>query len=120
MAERGTMGDLRRSMMYCMDGDHDYQEEKVAVCTECGGKYRPAGGPCIHEHPSQYQRTLEGFMCGVCGVDWQPGHTCLRQPTAKEVQDMREQAYWLRVMEDVLDHFGYATQVAAPAAWEAV
>lgn len=115
---------------------------EVAICTECGAKYRPAGGPCIHEQRSEMWAIAEGWpkpdtaifeeldrqarttgydcRCAHCGVLWQPGHTCLRQPTTKEVADMREQAYWLRVMEDVLDHFGYETQLAAPAYWEAL
>lgn len=112
------------------------------LCAVCGGWYRPAGGACIHEQRSELWRQrvaaaahnfragvvaaartgedVYDTFCGVCGIQWQPGHTCIPQPTAQEVQAMREQASWLRVLEDVLDHYAISTALAAPASWEAV
>lgn len=49
----------------------------VAVCQACGGKYRPAGGPCIHEHPQGQLANSGPVCCLACGVAWRPGHVCV-------------------------------------------
>jgi hypothetical protein len=53
------------------------QDRSVATCVDCGGKYRPAGGPCIHEHPHGVMRELGPVCCLVCGEAWRPGHACV-------------------------------------------
>ena|SRR5258707_680794 len=73
-------------------------ETGLRVCADCGGKYRPAGGPCIHEHPAPRPNFTMQVTCGLCQAVWRPGHTCL-------VQSNRE---WRGI--------GCAT----PANWEAV
>lgn len=49
----------------------------AATCAECGGKYRPAGGPCIHEFPNYLGKSRYEAHCGQCGERWRPGHSCL-------------------------------------------
>lgn len=34
----------------------------VASCLVCGGKYRPAGGECIHEHPAPEHEAFVGMI----------------------------------------------------------
>jgi hypothetical protein len=59
-------------------------------------------------------------LCYDCKQGWRPGHTCIRQPTAQERQALLDQAEWLRIMDDVLEHFGHKTALAAPEVWEAI
>lgn len=95
----------------------------VAVCEVCGGKYRPAGGSCIHEHPkhelrptaasdlnqeeatvaflSDIIRDAGPVRCLTCGVVWQPGHACIAQPTPQERLELSATSAFLRAMEEV-------------------
>ena len=88
------------------------ERRAVVTCSTCGGKYRPAGGPCIHEHPAPRQETgtvrvhdevwRTGFVslfdskahystwCGLCGDDWQPGHTCMGGRASTEEERQRQ------------------------------
>lgn len=114
--------------------------QAVASCLKCGGKYRPAGGECIHEHPAPgrtvsrcgqlghwggegphapecpLRRYLE--ICGLCHYEWRPGHTCIRQPTAKEIAELAEYSALLRRMDEVIELLSEELGLAKPAAWE--
>lgn len=116
--------------------------QAVASCLTCGAKYRPAGGGCTHEQLTDLWRQAEaekcrpslaaqvdrigseaeGYMyfCGQCQDEWRPGHTCIRQPTPEQARELAETAYWLRVVDGVLNDFGYATQSAAPELYEGI
>lgn len=116
------------------------ERNPVEVCAVCGGKYRPAGGPCIHEQRSAMwaqaagpantrfatgsveaaRREVTGYdcRCGQCGVLWQPGHTCIRQPTEREVQSLRDEADFLQLVAATIIKLSNALRVAAPEAWE--
>lgn len=119
----------------CLD-----REPEVVTCAECGGKYRPAGGPCIHEQRSEMwaqaagpantrfatgsveaaRREVTGYdcRCGQCGVLWQPGHTCIRQPTEREVQSLRDEADFLQLVAATIIKLSSALRVATPEVWE--
>lgn len=91
---------------------------EVATCGVCGGRYRPAGGPCIHEHPHGMLRQTGPVCCLSCGVSWYPGHTCIAQPTKKEIRELAEMSSVLRLMDEIMEHLADELGVAAPAAWE--
>lgn len=115
-------------------------ERKVEVCFECGAKYRPAGGPCNHEQRSEMwaqaagpantrfatgsveaaRRAVTGYdcRCGQCGVLWQPGHTCIPQPTMAQVQELAAMGSVLRLMDEIMERLVEELGVAAPEAWE--
>lgn len=112
----------------------------VATCDTCGGKYRPAGGPCIHEQRSAMwaqaageanarfatgaveaaRREVTGYdcRCGRCGIQWQPGHGCIPQPTMAQVQSLRDEADFLQLVAATITKLSNALRVAAPEAWE--
>ncbi len=118
------------------------KQEAVTTCEVCGGKYRPAGGPCIHESRSElWQQQVEAAastfrvgiktaahageslyntFCGLCGCQWYPGHTCIRQPTPEQVRELAKMSLFVRLMDKFMGQSAEELGCAVPADWEAM
>lgn len=99
----------------------------VAVCSECGGKYRPAGGPCVHDHPAvgvpdfvrvwaeSESSTLKSVVVAATGALVAPGSKPRCVKCGKLVEDMGADEIFNCARMGTSPRWGETKNVACPS-----